>query len=164
MALGNVNQVARLFRGQRVGASVTWASLTGKTQASLGGSGTIGVGGTTSNSGPHTDTRSLAWVRGADEGADEGSKYLIFLLFRVFHLCFRAQDYKNGWLLTTNDGGLYYRTTPKLNAGDWFSLNSNLGIQELVSSTYDPATGTICGGAQVRVVCRDGFVSSRSWT
>ena len=62
-AVGNINQVARLFRGQRSGSSVTWASLTGKTQASLGGSGTIGVGGTTSNSAPHTDTRSLAWVR-----------------------------------------------------------------------------------------------------
>ena len=87
-----------------------------------------------------------------------GRRIYHFSSFSCFGFCFRAQDYKNGWLLNTNDGGVYYRTTPKLNAGDWFPLSGNLAIQELISSTYDPATGTICGGAQDNVVFMVGLV------
>ena len=43
---------------------------------------------------------------------------------------------------------MYYRTTPKLNSGDWFSLNGNLAIQELLSVSYDTSKNVVIGGAQ----------------
>jgi len=54
----------------------------------------------------------------------------------------------NGDLLETDDGGIYRRTKPLTNTGDWFSMNGDLQTTELHSAAWDPGTRTIIGGAQ----------------
>jgi hypothetical protein len=73
---------------------------------------------TSRNSAPHADTRRFVW------------------------------DATNSWLISTNDGGVYYRTLPRGNTGDWYSLNGDLAIQELLSAAYNPANGQVIMGAQ----------------
>src|SRR5205807_2369194 len=36
----------------------------------------------------------------------------------------------NGVLIVSNDGGVYRRTSPQTNTGDWFSMNGNLQVTE----------------------------------
>jgi photosystem II stability/assembly factor-like uncharacterized protein len=53
-----------------------------------------------------------------------------------------------GDLLETDDGGIYRRTKPLANNGDWRSMNGNLQTTEFHSAAWDPGTHTIIGGAQ----------------
>ena len=54
----------------------------------------------------------------------------------------------NGDLLETDDGGIYRRTDPLSNTGDWLSMNGDLQIAEFHSAVWDPGTRTLLGGAQ----------------
>ncbi len=54
----------------------------------------------------------------------------------------------NGEIIETDDGGIYRRTSPRDNTGDWFSINGTIQTTELHDSTYDANTDTIIGGAQ----------------
>lgn len=54
----------------------------------------------------------------------------------------------DGNLVEVDDGGIYVRTSPKDNTGDWFSLNGNLQITEMHDVAYDPVHGTIISGNQ----------------
>jgi len=54
----------------------------------------------------------------------------------------------NGNLIEVDDGGIYRRTSPTDNTGDWFSLNGDLAVTEFHSIAYDPASGVVIGGAQ----------------
>lgn len=54
----------------------------------------------------------------------------------------------NNNLLEVNDGGVYRRTNPLLNTGDWFSAIGNLRVNELHDASYDSNTKTVIGGAQ----------------
>jgi hypothetical protein len=74
--------------------------------------------GTASLSAPHADSRYLAW------------------------------DYATGNLVHTNDGGVYIRTNPKTSSGDWFAMNGNLAVGELLSASYHSPTPAIVTGAQ----------------
>jgi hypothetical protein len=54
----------------------------------------------------------------------------------------------NGDILQTDDGGIYRRTSPTTNTGDWFSMNGNAGITEQHSIAYDTVTNVIVSGNQ----------------
>jgi hypothetical protein len=54
----------------------------------------------------------------------------------------------NGNLLEADDGGIYVRTSPQDNTGDWFSLNGNLQNTEVHSADYDSNADILGGGTQ----------------
>ncbi|MEO2034753.1 MAG: proprotein convertase P-domain-containing protein, partial [Planctomycetaceae bacterium] len=54
----------------------------------------------------------------------------------------------NGDLLESDDGGIFRRTNPQDNTGDWFSLAGNLGVVEYHSIAYDTNSDVILGGTQ----------------
>jgi len=54
----------------------------------------------------------------------------------------------NGVLIEGDDGGVYRRTQPENNKGDWFSMNGNLNTIEFHSAAWDSNANIIIGGAQ----------------
>ena len=54
----------------------------------------------------------------------------------------------NGDIVEVDDGGVYRRTSPRDNTGDWFSLNGNLQISEMHDIAYDPVSKRLIGGNQ----------------
>ena len=54
----------------------------------------------------------------------------------------------NGDLIQVDDGGIYRRTSPEDNTGDWFSLNSDIQVTEFHDIAYDTVSNIIIGGAQ----------------
>ncbi|HBN78489.1 MAG TPA: hypothetical protein DD473_22300, partial [Planctomycetaceae bacterium] len=54
----------------------------------------------------------------------------------------------NGNLIEVDDGGIFRRTSPRDNTGDWFSLAGSLGVAEFHDVAYDSLTNTIIAGAQ----------------
>ncbi len=54
----------------------------------------------------------------------------------------------NGLLLESDDGGIYVRTSPQDNTGDWFSLNGDLQNTEVHSADYDSNADILGGGTQ----------------
>ena len=53
-----------------------------------------------------------------------------------------------GNLIETDDGGIYRRTSPQDNTGDWFSIIGNLQVTEFHNIAYDTVSDIIIGGAQ----------------
>jgi hypothetical protein len=54
-----------------------------------------------------------------------------------------------GDLLNVNDGGVYRRTSPQNNTGDWFSINGDIQTAEFHDVAYDTISNAIIlGGAQ----------------
>jgi hypothetical protein len=53
-----------------------------------------------------------------------------------------------GDLIESDDGGVYRRTSPQNNAGDWFSLNGDLQISEMHSVAYDSLSNVLISGNQ----------------
>ncbi len=54
----------------------------------------------------------------------------------------------NGDLIEGDDGGIYVRTSPSTNGGDWFSLNGNLQVTEQHDVAYDAISNVIISGNQ----------------
>ncbi|MDZ4685792.1 MAG: choice-of-anchor D domain-containing protein, partial [Planctomycetaceae bacterium] len=54
----------------------------------------------------------------------------------------------SGNLLEVDDGGIFKRTSPHSNAGDWFSLAGNLGVTEFHDIAYDGVSNVLFGGTQ----------------
>ncbi len=54
----------------------------------------------------------------------------------------------NGNLIEVDDGGIYIRTNPSSNEGDWFSLNGDIRVTEFHDIAYDSLSNSIVGGAQ----------------
>src|SRR5262245_5992241 len=55
----------------------------------------------------------------------------------------------NGDLIEVDDGGIYRRTSPQNNTGDWFSINGNIQTTEFHDVAYDTVSNAILiGGAQ----------------
>jgi photosystem II stability/assembly factor-like uncharacterized protein len=54
----------------------------------------------------------------------------------------------DGSLIESDDGGVYRRTNPRDNTGDWFSLNGNLHTTELHAVAWDSVAHVAIGGAQ----------------
>ncbi|HMX27430.1 MAG TPA: sialidase family protein, partial [Blastocatellia bacterium] len=53
-----------------------------------------------------------------------------------------------GNILEGDDGGIFRRTNPRSNQGDWFSIGNNMQIFELHSIAYDSNADLVIGGAQ----------------
>ena len=53
-----------------------------------------------------------------------------------------------GDLIQADDGGIYRRTSPRTNVGDWFAIVGDLSITELHNVAYDRVSRTVVGGAQ----------------
>ncbi len=53
-----------------------------------------------------------------------------------------------GNIIEVDDGGIYRRTSPQSNTGDWFSLNGNIAVTEFHDIAYDSLSNTILGGTQ----------------
>src|SRR5262249_47605978 len=68
-----------------------------------------------------------------------------------------------GNLIETDDGGIYRRTNPRNNSGDWFSMNGNLQVTELHSSAYDTNARIIIGGAQDNGAAQQPGTGSANW-
>ncbi len=69
-----------------------------------------------------------------------------------------------GDLIEVDDGGIYRRTNPGSNLGDWFSINGNLQITELHDIAYDSNSNVIIGGAQDTGTPVQLFPGSTVWT
>jgi hypothetical protein len=54
----------------------------------------------------------------------------------------------NGNLLESDDGGVFRRTSPRNNQGDWFSITNNIQVFELHSIAYDSNAKIVIGGSQ----------------
>jgi Ca2+-binding RTX toxin-like protein/methionine-rich copper-binding protein CopC len=54
----------------------------------------------------------------------------------------------NGNLIETDDGGIFRRTSPGNNTGDWFSLAGTLGVTEFHDIAYDSLSDILIGGTQ----------------
>jgi hypothetical protein len=54
----------------------------------------------------------------------------------------------NGVLIEGDDGGIYRRTAPRTNTGDWFSMNGNIQTTEFHNAAWDANANIIIGGAQ----------------
>ena len=54
----------------------------------------------------------------------------------------------NGELIETDDGGIYRRTSPQDNTGDWFSINGTIRTAEAHDSSYDANSDIILAGFQ----------------
>jgi len=50
-------------------------------------------------------------------------------------------------MIQLDDGGIYRRTLPKTNTGDWFSLNGNMQATQFHDISYDSISNVIIGGA-----------------
>jgi hypothetical protein len=53
-----------------------------------------------------------------------------------------------GTLLESDDGGVFRRTSPRNNQGDWFSITNNIQAFELHSIAYDSNANIVIGGSQ----------------
>jgi photosystem II stability/assembly factor-like uncharacterized protein len=53
-----------------------------------------------------------------------------------------------GDLIQADDGGLYRRTSPRTNTGDWYAMVGNMQVAELHNIAYDRVSRTVIGGAQ----------------
>ncbi len=69
-----------------------------------------------------------------------------------------------GQIIEVNEGGIYLRTNPATNQGDWFSLNGNLQITEFTNVAYDSNTRTIIAGAGDVGVLEQSAPGSLNWT
>jgi len=54
----------------------------------------------------------------------------------------------NGVLIEADDGGIYRRTSPQTNEGDWFSMNGDIQVTELHAVAWDANCHIVVGGAQ----------------
>lgn len=69
----------------------------------------------------------------------------------------------DGNLVEVDDGGIFLRTSPADNTGDWFSLNGDLAVTEFHNIAYDPISGVIVGGAQDNGNPQQAAPSSGTW-
>jgi hypothetical protein len=69
----------------------------------------------------------------------------------------------NGILIEGDDGGIYRRTSPQANTGDWFSMNGNLQTTEFHSIAWDGNSHVIIGGAQDTGTPQQILTSNVQW-
>lgn len=70
----------------------------------------------------------------------------------------------NGNIIEGDDGGIYRRTNPRSNLGDWFSINGNLQVTEFHDIAYDHNSHVIIGGSQDNGTSGQNFPGSTVWT
>ncbi len=70
----------------------------------------------------------------------------------------------DGTLVEVDDGGIYRRTSPRDNTGDWFSLIGDLAVTEMHDVAYDSVSNTLIGGAQDNGTSQQLAPGSQTWT
>ncbi|MEM8962487.1 MAG: sialidase family protein [Acidobacteriota bacterium] len=68
-----------------------------------------------------------------------------------------------GDLIQTDDGGIYRRTRPINNTGDWFSLNGNLQVTEIHDHAFDRVSKVLFSGNQDTGTSIQSAPGSLSW-
>ena len=69
----------------------------------------------------------------------------------------------NGTLIEVDDGGVYRRTNPTNNTGDWFSINGNLQVTEGHAVGYDTLSNILITGNQDTGVSQQSATGSGVW-
>lgn len=69
----------------------------------------------------------------------------------------------NGDMIQGDDGGIYRRTDPLTNNGDWYSVNGNLQVTEIHSIAYDANSNIVFAGAQDNGTLVQTSTGSRIW-
>ena len=69
----------------------------------------------------------------------------------------------NGVLIQGDDGGIYRRTSPTDNTGDWFSINSNMQVTEQHDVAWDAVSDVIISGNQDVGTTQQISASSLTW-
>lgn len=70
----------------------------------------------------------------------------------------------NGNIIEVDDGGIYRRTNPANNTGNWFSINGNVQTTEFHDIAYDSASAILIGGAQDTGTHEQNATGSTQWT
>ena len=70
----------------------------------------------------------------------------------------------NGNIVEVDDGGIYRRSNPTSNAGDWTSMNGNLGNFEQHSIAYDTISNIMISGNQDNGTSSQNSTNSNIWT
>lgn len=70
----------------------------------------------------------------------------------------------NGNIIEVDDGGIYRRTSPANNTGDWTSIIGNLQVTEFHDVAYDSNSNIIIGGAQDTGTPQQLSTGSTTWT
>jgi hypothetical protein len=68
-----------------------------------------------------------------------------------------------GNIIQSDDGGIFRRTLPRTNQGDWFSISNNLQVFELHSIAFDSNANVVIGGAQDNGTGRESAPDAISW-
>lgn len=70
----------------------------------------------------------------------------------------------NGNIIESDDGGVYRRTSPKLNTGDWFSVIGNLQVTEMHDVAYDSVSNVLISGNQDTGTTYQATSGAATWT
>jgi photosystem II stability/assembly factor-like uncharacterized protein len=70
----------------------------------------------------------------------------------------------SGDLIEVDEGGVYRRTSPRDNTGDWFSVNGDIQTTEFHDVAYDTNSNIILGGAQGAGSSQQLTTGSTTWT
>jgi len=68
-----------------------------------------------------------------------------------------------GRLVETDDGGIYARTSPRLNTGDWVSLNGDIQTTESHDNVYDTVSDVLIAGNQDNGTPMQNLPSDLTW-
>lgn len=68
-----------------------------------------------------------------------------------------------GNLIEGDDGGIYRRTLPRSNQGDWYSINGNLQVTEIHDIAYDSVSNVLVGGTQDNATIMQTAPNSLVW-
>jgi hypothetical protein len=69
----------------------------------------------------------------------------------------------NGDIIEVDDGGIYRRTSPSANTGDWFSVNGTLQVTEIHDIAYDTLSNIIVGATQDNGTNEQQTTGSLTW-
>jgi hypothetical protein len=69
----------------------------------------------------------------------------------------------NEELIEGDDGGIYRRTLPTANTGDWFSINGNIQVTEQHDGAYDAVSNVIISGNQDTATTEQSYAGSLVW-
>jgi hypothetical protein len=69
----------------------------------------------------------------------------------------------DGDLIQVDDGGIFRRTNPRNNTGDWFSMHGTMQVTELHDIAFDTVSNTLVGGAQDVGTPEQFFEGSFTW-
>jgi photosystem II stability/assembly factor-like uncharacterized protein len=70
----------------------------------------------------------------------------------------------SGDLIEVDEGGVYRRTSPRDNTGDWFSINGDIQTTEFIHVAYDTNSNIIIGAAQSVGISQQLTTGSTTWT